>query len=185
MLIEVHSLPLTKAFTDDVQSRDWSPSLLPTLTEPDAAFGTGNVSLSPALGAPIDSSSVFMVPYSSGGIGLQFSMRVWGWKKIGSGPGLMWWPYPLVELTCTTTGLSGLPSGVILAGEYACDAIAVVQNDCGTPRGSLGPNGEIGGFGAGSGTTAFVVCNARGSQKITFDLKQDAAAECNLLFCLL
>ena len=183
MLIETLGLPLIKAYTTDVQSRDFSAQFIPTTTEPAQEIGQGHVVLASGTGDMIN-PRIFAIPYSSGGVACPFSLRIWGWKQIRNSLNV-WWPFPLVELNCITTNVSGLPGAAIVAGEFSCDTIAIAQNDDGTPRGSLGPKGEIGGLGAGSGTTAFVVCDVRGSQKITFDLRQDMAASCNVLFCQL
>ena len=187
MLKEVFAYALRKAFTDDVRSRDFSQSILVSSTEPASGAGDGTVNFPDgALGA----TRIFIAPYCGSGPGTPFSLRVWGWKRMGPAgeADTEWWPFPLVELNCVTGPVAGLSDRfgkpLIVSGhEYTCDTITVATTEDGLPKGSLGLGGEIGGW-PGCGAAVFAVVETRGAMKVTLDPRQDNALPVNAMWAL-
>lgn len=183
MFKEIAAYPFSRAFTDDVRSRDFAQSVFPMTTEP---TGDGTFLLGEGLNSPV---RVFLVPFSGSGPGTTFGLRVWGWRRVGkqNDPNLLWWPIPLVEFSCLTGNVTGAsyPSGlsaIVGPGDYTCDTITVALADDGTPRGGVGLEGEIGGWSGGNASYAIV--DLRGCQKMTLDPQQNNAFPVNALWAL-
>ncbi len=173
---------MNRALTGYSQNQSWTSFLLstdpPTIgTPPDnGIFAAGHGGMNTAY-------RLMLVPFSSGGAGTQFSVRVYGWVPLGPTPILdTWMPLLLAEFLCTTAELTGpapLP-GVqsaltLLPTDYLCDTITLTQ-------GSVGPTGEINSTGPGTNLAAFAMLELRGAKFFQFDFQQTDPVMMNCLW---
>lgn len=102
----------------------------PTATEPvdDAATATGQASIGMRNGGLTVQNGLIILPYAVATDNQTFSMRVIGWRQLGSDPNtFIWIPVLLVEVLCTADAtLVGLTGRLIGTTEIFCDTIAIV-----------------------------------------------------------
>ncbi len=197
MILDTLSLPLSKALLQaNSQSNTWR-LLLPTGISPaadpldnslvDGVYGFGK---GPSTGegnyAP---NRIFLMPFAeNAGTGLQFSMRVYGWREISHPEGgtqrVTWLPYFLAEFLCTTCNVTG-PAGSsptprwINDSDNLCDTITLTQGNLG---GSSSGAGYINSTGPGTDLVAFAFLDSTGARFLQFDFQQVDAVAMNCLW---
>lgn len=176
MLIDVLSIGFGKALSTDATDTSF-PSKIPTGTEP---TGNGVVDLS-IEGNELGPNSVFLLPYATMDDDATFSMRVLGWRRVGTSraANALWIPVPLIEVACTGCSAVGVAGKVIIATERFCDTITLV-GAVGTTASHeiVSPTGNI---------LAHVRLTTKGVQKLefTFDSTSASAVAMNCLYAFL
>lgn len=173
MLLDTLCGPLQK-FLKTADSTDTSfPSKIPTLTEP---VGNGVLELG-QFGA-VSQNGVVLLPYATAGNNDTFSIRLIGWRKIGTAPDVaMWIPVVLCELACICCAATGVTGGAILATERFVDSLTIVTGNANVSIDVVSPLGDV---------IAHAVADTKGCQKIeaTFDSTAAGATAMNCLVAL-
>lgn len=129
MQITTQWTPLRKARSVNQTSTSFV-SKVPLATEPvdDAASATGQASLNMRHGGSITQNGLFILPYAVATDNQTFSLRVIGWRPLGTADAtLIWVPFLLLEALCTADAtLVGLSGRLIGATEVFCDTITLV-----------------------------------------------------------
>lgn len=121
-MLNVAGRPFRKAFAANKIATEFTAKV-PTITKPvnDGIFDlTADGIIYPW--------NLKILPYGLGSANDVFSLRIWGWSRIGGGrpPNTLWVPAMIGEFVCTlgaTTGVAGSP---VLNTELFCDTIAPV-----------------------------------------------------------
>lgn len=106
------------------------PATAPTRTEPTGDAGTAAGRCVIDLAARGDGyvpCDVMILPYGLGSANDVFSLRLLGWRKIGTGLTALWVPVTLAELACTLGAMTGVAASEVLATELFCDTITIVS----------------------------------------------------------
>ncbi len=154
----------TKALVQgDSYAPSWglSTTALVTPTQPsadgDAPLGVDGM-FSPAL--------LLLAPYGIGGPGLNFSLRVWSWRKTLNLAPVQWIAHLLIEVLCTTSNVSGQTGYAVDDRTFLCDNIVLTAGSPGVP----GQSGEI--VVAGPDLPAFARIDTRGATIAQIDFQQ-------------
>ncbi len=182
MLIETVSTIWKRALTreNSVQQTFWTPAVLtvnpgqPQSPLPVSAAGIVPDGVYPAAGDPpgmLTQNRLQIMPWSDGGLGQQFSLRIWGFT-VHDTTNPAWLPMFLCELLCTTGGMAG--TSVPTASDPLGLSFPKDSNLCDTvslSAGTLGPTGEINSTGPGTNIPAWVTVELKGSQWFFFDFQ--------------
>lgn len=157
MILETLSSPLGRVAPFNSTEAAWA-SRLPTAIEP---AGGGVIPTAPDGG--ICQNSLFLVPIAVGNDNDTYSVRVWGWRKVGTGRTSIWIPYLLCELLVTSSAITGVAGSEVLATERFPDTIAVTSGTAGTDVSVFSPGGDL---------PAHAVIDLKGCQKaeVTFKI---------------
>ena len=185
MIIETPAAKLTQALLQGDSVQGAFGSVVALASEP-TADGYINVGSNKSTNAPL---RLFFMPYASIGAGSNFSMRLWGWRYVGTRGGpWIWIPFLLAEIACTTcdSPMPANPAGQALPDPLPipdncnlCDTLTLVQGD-------LGLAGRLNVTGPGSNIPAFGLLDLVGSQRIYFEFSQSdaqVAIGMNCLWC--
>ena len=123
-----------------------------------------------------------LIPYADAA-GAQFSLRLYGWDSVAppdaSNNLIVWVPFLIAELACTTSNRSGVTGHYVNDTEYAVDTIVLTQ-------GTTGNNGFAGGLinstGPGTDLIAYALITLSGCQFIQFDFQQTDSVSMNCLW---
>ncbi len=155
MLIQTFSGPLSRALA--VNKQDQYLQSLDTLGSEPLADGTFVVTQDTNT---LAQNRLFVLPFVEGEPGVEFFMRVYGWRQLGNDPALMVWiPDLLVEVFCVASIRGGLDSRTLRSKEYLADTVILT-------------NGSVGsGFvnSPGGGLPAYVTVDLMGCRKFQFD----------------
>lgn len=182
MLIETVSTKWKKALAkgNSVQQTFWTPAVLsvnpgfPQSTLPVSTAGTVPDGVYAAAGDPpgcLTQNRIQILPWSDGGIGQQFSIRLWGFT-VHDNSNPAWPPLFLCELLCTTASIPG--TSTANASDPTANAFPINANLCDTitlTQGTLGPSGQINSTGPGSNIPAWATIEIYGSQWFFFDFE--------------
>lgn len=182
MLIETVSTKWKKALAkgNSVQQTFWTPAVLtaqpdfPQSNLPVSASGIVPDGVYAAAGTPpgsLTQNRVQIMPWSDGGIGQQFSLRLWGFT-VHDTSNPAWIPFFLCELLCTTGEMAGTSTAnaadptanAFPPNSYLCDTIVLTS-------GTLGRTGIINSTGPGTNIPAWVTVELFGSQWFYFDFE--------------
>ena len=125
------------------------------------------------------SRTVLLLPYATAGDNDTFSMRLIGWRVLGSLPTtLLWVPIVLLEIACTASATVGIASRLVVATERFVDTITLVTGNEDVSVDIVSPTSD---------EIAHAVADLKGSQKIefTFDSTAAGTTAMNCLFALL
>lgn len=179
MLIETLSTGFRKARSVNQTSASFV-SKVPTGTEPkgDAGTATGASVTGLATDGAVSQNGALVMPYAIGADNVTFSMRVFGWRLIGSDPTtLLWMPCLLVELACTASAFVGVATRLVLNTERFADTIALTTGNDDVSVDIVSPTGDVAGH---------ALIDLKGSQKLEFTFSTGGSAtSCNALFTLL
>lgn len=117
---------------------------------------------------------LFLMPYAEGGVGSQFSLRVYAWRDFflptGDPATQVWIPHLLAEFACTTCNQGGpvtqeiTSSALLKPSEFLCDTISLTQ-------GSLGVDGFVTSTGPGTNLVAFALLDLTACRRFQFDFQ--------------
>lgn len=184
MYLEQISNPLTKAFQQGNSPADAWSSFDATGSRPEKVYTDGTIVTARDMEI-ITAQRLFVMPYCEGP-GLSFSMRVYGWQEIarpdpigqpaGKDAVLVWIPFLIVELACTSCNRAGPDMNRLLRPiENLCDTITVTQ-------GTTGFRGNVVSTGPGTDLVAWAVIELVGARRITFDFSEVDQTNCNALW---
>lgn len=154
-------------------------SKIPTITEPkgDAGTATGSSVIDTGWGGGICQNGFLICPYAIGADAATASVRVIGWRLVGTNanPLPLWIPVLLVELAYTiTSGAPGLANSVILATEFFAKTITLTYGNNNISVDIVSP--------AQTGVLAHAVLSIKGFQKIECSFTTGGSAtSCNAL----
>jgi len=161
------TMPWRKALADNANTSAFTAKAA-TLTEP---TGDGIVALgsSPGPGGLVW-ERVILLPYGLGDDDNVFSLRIIGWRRLGSGPspGTLWIPTTLVEMVCTLSTSVGVATAPILNTERFADTLALVALMEPTTAADVTRAGITELFSPANNTPAHAVVNTRGCEKLEF-----------------
>ncbi len=162
----------------------------PTTTEP-----TGNTIINlcqpQSFGGTLPQRVVFW-PIGTGSDNDAFSLRVWSWRRIGSGdsPNVLWIPTILTEVSCTVCATVGVALSPVLATERFVDTITLVAARSRVQTGADGASAttliepEI--FSPTNDLIGFFITHLLGSQKLELDFDETTnTPAANALYALL
>ena len=153
-------------------------SRIPTTTEPS---NDGVVSLRASDAGVVVPARVLLLPYGLGADNDAFSMRVIGWRRIGSGvspANVLWIPIILGEFACTISAAVGVVGSPVLNTERFADTITVVKQPKTTDTDSVGAasRGDNFIYSAAGDLIAFIDMLVLGCDKLEFTFDQTTNA---------
>ncbi len=155
MLIQTFSGQLTRALV--VNKQDQYLQSIDTLAVEPTADGVFKVAQDNNV---LAQNRLFVLPFVEGEPAVEFFMRVYAWRHIGSDPAqIVWVPDLLVETFCVAGIRGGIDSRALRSKEYLADTVILT-------------NGSVGsGFvmSAGGGLGAYVVLDLLGCRRFQFD----------------
>ena len=172
MFIETVSAPFAKALATDSADTSFA-SKIPTGTEP-----TGNGIIEIGANGLAVQNGIILVPYATAGNDDTFSMRLIGWRKLGTDPAtLLWIPVVLAELACTASTVVGVAGRLVVATERFVDTITLVTGNDDISIDIVSPTGNV---------VAHAVADIKGFQKLelTFDSTAVGATAMNCLYSM-
>lgn len=180
------SHPYQKAWAANANTSSFA-SKIPTTTEP---TNDGVVDLVNRMGGGMVPERVLVLPYGLGSNNDAASMRVIGWRHIGSGisPGVLWVPTILIEVACTFSAAVGIAGAPVLNTECFADTITVVtqrliSGTISAAAASLGMS-EI--FSPTNDLVAQLIIPVLGFEKLEFTFDQTTnTPTCNALIAFL
>lgn len=180
--------PYRKAKSTSVVSASF-PARIPTITEPPSGSSTVTantntqvIDLGISDGGLIQSSAM-IVPYGLGADNDACSMRVIGWRSIGSGAAKLWVPtilgaWTAVTLNATNPGIAG---AAVINTEFFCDAMTL-DTGFSTNNDKISTETVV----PGADLIAHCIVALKGSQKpeLAFDLTTGTTTTFNAaVFC--
>ena len=172
MHLETLSTALAKTHATDATDTSF-PSKIPTGTEP-----SGNGVIELGLYGGLIQNGIVLLPYATSGDNDTFSMRLIGWRVLGSlSTTLLWVPVVLVELACTASTVVGVATRLVAATERFVDTITLVTGNDDISIDIVSPTGNV---------IAHVVADLKGFQKVelTFDSTAAGTTAMNCLYSL-
>jgi len=162
--------PLVRACPANAATSAFTAKTAATTTRP-----SGNLvyDLAPVLGAGAGfRARVRVFPIGVGAANDAFSLRVWGWSRIGSGdaPGTLWVPAELGEYACTLGAFTGVAGSPVLATELFADTITVVKEPTTVADTTNGGTTEI--MSPVNDQPAWLELRLRGVELLEFDFDQ-------------
>ncbi len=182
MLIETVSTIWKRALAreNSVQQTFWTPTVLtmrpdfPQSTLPVSASGDAPDGLWAAAGTPpgaLTQNRLMVMPWSDGGVGQQFSLRIWGFT-VHNTTDSAWLPLFLCELLCMTAD-QPIGTSIATASDPTANSFPKDGRLCDTitlTAGTLG-GGQINSTGPGTNIPAWVTVDFYGSQWFFFDFE--------------
>ncbi len=169
--------PFKKALAANANTSSFA-SKVPTITEP---TNDGVVTFADwGIGGMVP-ACVKVLPYGLGSDNDVYDLRVYAWRRIGSGPapGILWVPTLYGIFTCTLSAATGVAGSPVLATERFADTIALKTDTLVSQpslRGTDGANalnlGEVSIFSPGSDLIGWFSLKLRGAEKIEFTFDQ-------------
>ncbi len=155
MLIQTFSGPLSRALLVNKQDQ-YLQSIDTASSDP---LGDGVFSVAQDNNT-LAQNRLFVLPFVEGEPSVEFFMRVYGWRQLGSDPAqAVWVPDLLVEVFCVAGIRGGIDSRTLRSKEYLADTIILTN-------GSLG-SGFVNSSGGGLG--AYVLMDLLGCRRFQFD----------------
>src|SRR5262245_61439641 len=110
--------PLARALAANSNDANFVATKIPTITEP------GGIKIGQENGGYVP-QCMLIVPIGLGADNDVFSVRIIGWRRIGSGnaPNVLWVPTCLGEFACTCCATVGIAGAPVIATERFCDTI--------------------------------------------------------------
>lgn len=139
------------------------PSKVPTATKPS---GTGASASAASVAETKGASNLRVVPFGAGSDTNTFSLRVIGWKFVGTpGSDELWVPTVLAEYSCALTTAVGVAAKAVLDTERFCDTLTLTANmgNDGVDTTKFSPGGDL---------VAHFLVDLKGSDlfELTFDM---------------
>lgn len=173
MTLDTVSQPFRRALATDSTDSAF-PSRIPTGTEP---TGNGVIDLAPVGGGVIP-NAVLLVPIGTGGDNDTFSVRLIGWRRLGTERAtVLWVPVVLVELACTLCAVVGVAGRLVAATERFADTLTLVTGNDDISIDIVSPTGDV---------VAHALTDLKGSTKfeLTFDSTAAGTTAMNCLVAL-
>lgn len=157
--------PWRKALAANASTSSFAAKVA-TLTEPS---GDGVASLTTVPGGEVP-CHVLLLPYGLGADDDAFSLRLVGWRRIGSGPypGVLWVPTTLAELSCTISTSVGVAAAPVINTERFADTITIVANMEPTTTADTTRMGTFTIFSPANNTPAWAMIPTQGVEKLEF-----------------
>jgi hypothetical protein len=138
--------PFRKARSTSVVSASY-PSMVPTSSEPSTSDTTVTANTTHQAipigtgGGGLGQNTAILIPYGLGSDNDAFSMRVYGWRQVGS----LWLPVLLAEWSgCTlAANLPGVATTPVIATEFFCDSITRVTGTEGVSVETIVPGADL------------------------------------------
>jgi len=182
MKIETLTMPFRKARSVSQTSSSFV-SKIPTITEPtgDAASATGASIIDLGSQGSETQNAVLLVPYGAGNDNTTFSLRVIGWRKLGTTQTALWIPVNLIELACTLSAVTGIAGMDLINTDRFADTITVTTGS--TLSGEAAAENVVS---PANDTIAHALVDFKGFTKIEVSFSTGSSAtNCNCLLCLL
>lgn len=156
-------------------------SKVPVNAQPaaDSGSATASAAIDLANNGIITQNSVLICPYALASNNDTFSVRVIGWRRIGTEPtSWLWVPVLLAEIACTCGTSVGVAGMQVLNTEAFADTITLTagNDNVSIDRNSLADN-----------LIAHVVVDMKGSKmlELSFSTESSSATSCNALIAFL
>ena len=164
MTCEQLTSPLVRACAANATSSAFTAKTAATLTKP-----SGNLVFPIAEPGYSFRSRVRIYPIGLGASNDAYSMRVYGWSRIGSGasPNTLWIPALLGEFGVVLGAFVGVASSPVLATEQFADTITIVSEP--TVAALTTNDGTTEVFSPTNDTPAWLELRLRGSELLEFD----------------
>lgn len=185
MLLETLSTKFRKAHSVNATNSSF-PAKIILAAEPtgDAGTATGASVLDFLLGGPMEGAvqnQLLVMPYSTGSNNDTYSVRVYGWRRLGDNPNTwIWRPCLLTELACTASSTEvGLAGRAVVATEMFADTITITTGPttAGFGVNVVSPTGDV---------AAYALVDIKGFQKIELTFKTTSSpTDLNALVALL
>ena len=187
MTLMTQAMPLRKFRSVNCTSTSFVQRL-PQAIEPvdDSADATGQCSINMSNGSGVTQNGLMIVPYglhASITDNLTFSIRVVGYRRLGSDPATLIWvgPITFVEALCTVDNtLIGLAGRLIVATEMFCDTITLVgtSGNANVSHELLSPADGV--------TIAHLMVDTKGCERVSVEMSTGSSVtSCNCLVAAL
>lgn len=161
--------PMFRACPVNANSSGFTTKSAASVTRPTGNFVVPLVPDGPSFTIP---SRVRIWPIGLGSNDDAFSIRIWSWTRIGSGPspGILWVPSELGEYSCTLGNFTGVAGSPVLNTEFFADTITVVSEPTTVANTTNAGTTEV--FSPANDTPAWIELRLRGVELLEFDFDQ-------------